>query len=783
MNETEIKLLFKKAREFRQYTQKDIAEHLNYSSQTISLWESGKVDPKLDLVCTFTNFLKISFIEFLQGNVIDCPSTYVFDNQDMMTKMNALFQQKNVNKKTLEHVMGVSRPTLSKILTGEIVLSFHQFNRLNEHFRFNMNRLFQTEESSVSLPFHTKTKVLKNRPDRNKTKIAVFTSVVAGAVFLTSTLISLPLILRKRNPTQGKDPATLSSRPNTQTTAMTSDYPTTSFPTSLVQKPEVTPYITIDYFERKLLGFTPGRKYLINGDFYGPTGNYVDIDPAWYEEYDPDYEPNAQPIRIRALARDSEYLDGDIKTIYINRYRFENYFNDNGLQGIFEDPLKDREIKENWDTVLKHPDSGMKDSDFIDYNDTMKMTLPYLSDDVFSTTLCPVDKDSYKKLDYTVDEKEGTVTINRVKEAYGNSIESIYIPSTIDGIDNIRIKAEAFKVNGSFNKHLTEIVFEQKPHYIGNEAFSGLNLDVLDFGAVDDLSYAMDCDWKVLPVDATYPKYYCEVFKGLHHVDKARLPSKIGPFGTTFFRNMFRYDKTLLPKNLSNSEYSGINALVLPRIKGSCSETVIQDSSDTDNSINGASFQGMKIHSIYVPKYIFFRPFYTNYNYPYFDCFLRFIKYEKGYRMAIYDEYDAFKDITLKGCAALQYILRDYDSELKLGGIDLSGAVSLRGVIPFNLIEKNSVTFKHFQCTRLPKKITLRNIEYIYGYAFKDAVNLEELVLYAPKGSDRLEIYCEALNSPSLKKVTLHGYKKENIKFKKENEEYLKNIQFVYLDR
>lgn len=779
MNETEIKLLFKKAREFRQYTQKNIADHLNYSSQTISLWESGKVDPKLDLVCAFTNFLKISYPDFLQGNIIDSPITYVFDNQDLMTKMNAFFQQKNVNKKTLEHVMGVSRPTLSKILTGEIVLSFHQFNRLNEHFRFNMGRLFKEGECVESIPTHKKNK----KASEHKPKTVMITSAVAGVVLLASTCISLPFVLKKRIPTQGKDPATLSSRHNTTTTVSTSTYPTTSDPTPIEQKPEVTPYITIDYFERKLLGFTPGRKYLVNGDFYGPTGNSIDIDPAWYEEYDPDYEPNAQPIRIQALPRDDGYSDGDIKTIYINRYRFENYFNDKGLQGIFEDPLSDKEIKENWETALKYPSNNLTDSDFIDYSDTMKMTLPYLSDDVFDTTLCPVDKDSYKKLDYTVDEATGSVTINKVKEAYGNSIESIYIPSSIDGIDNIRIAAEAFKVNGSFNKQLTKIVFEQKPHYIGNEAFSGLNLDVLDFGAVDDLSYSMDCEWKILPKDASYPKYYCEVFKGLHHVDKARLPAKAGPKGSTCFRQMFRYDETLIPKNLLNSEYSGINALVLPRIKGSDSETVIYESSVTDNYINGQMFQGMKIHSVYVPKYIFFSPFYRNFNNQYFDCHLRFIKYEQGYRMCKDEKYDAFNSISFNGCAALQYILRDYDPNLSLGGINLNGAVSLRGVIPFEQIDKNSVASNTYQCTRLPKKITLKNIDRVDGYAFKDSINLEEIDFYAPEDSDVLNINTEALDCPSLKKVTFHGYKKENIKFRIKNEEYLKNIQFVYLDQ
>lgn len=150
MTSAEIGSLFKKARIDKKMTQKEVADCLSYSAQNVSLWEVGKVLPKMDSVFDFCSVLKIDPELFLSGYIIPDGKELKFDNEKFLSILKSEATRRNISKKQLESWLCVSRPTLNRILKGEIVVNISQFLTLNEEFASSFVRpsLFQEEKSS-----------------------------------------------------------------------------------------------------------------------------------------------------------------------------------------------------------------------------------------------------------------------------------------------------------------------------------------------------------------------------------------------------------------------------------------------------------------------------------------------------------------------------------------------------------------------------------------------------------------------------------------------------------
>lgn len=185
MTKCEIGNLFKKARTEKKMTQKDVADCLSYSAQNVSLWEIGKVLPKMDSVFEFCHALKIEPESFLSGKIIPYSKELKFDNERFLSILREEMVKRNVSKKQLETWLCVSRPTLNRILKGEIIVNIAQFLTLNEEF------------PSSFLPLFSKEKVLGRKKKESRKSIYVTIALLSSVVIFSALLCFLLIYFNK----------------------------------------------------------------------------------------------------------------------------------------------------------------------------------------------------------------------------------------------------------------------------------------------------------------------------------------------------------------------------------------------------------------------------------------------------------------------------------------------------------------------------------------------------------------------------------------------------------
>lgn len=177
-----ISNLLKEAREHKSLTQKDVANLLCYSPQTISLWESDKVEPKLDSIFAFCYALKLNPFEFLKYNIVDVNYTLTFNYNWILKCLLNQIDYQDIGKRELEKVINVSRPTLRRILKGDVVLSFNQY--LNLCSRLKIDTSFPLEYKPL---YET---------DTPKNKKYINISIISASIIAIIASISLTVGLR-----------------------------------------------------------------------------------------------------------------------------------------------------------------------------------------------------------------------------------------------------------------------------------------------------------------------------------------------------------------------------------------------------------------------------------------------------------------------------------------------------------------------------------------------------------------------------------------------------------
>ncbi len=180
--------LLKEAREHKNLTQKDVANLLCYSPQTISLWESDKVEPKLDSIFAFCYALKLNPFEFLKCNIEDINYTLTFNYDWILKYLLNQIDYQDINKKGLEKILNVSRPTLRRILKGEVVLSFTQYVNLCSSLKID-----------TSSPLEYKP-LYESDTSTNKKYLNI--SIISASIVAVIASISLAVGLSNKNPTE-----------------------------------------------------------------------------------------------------------------------------------------------------------------------------------------------------------------------------------------------------------------------------------------------------------------------------------------------------------------------------------------------------------------------------------------------------------------------------------------------------------------------------------------------------------------------------------------------------
>lgn len=747
MNVSETATWFRKARELRKYTQKDAANLLNYSPQTISLWEIGRVDPKMDSVVAFTNAMKLDFISFLTGELKDSEDIFLFDNNKLIHFLLPIIEEKKISKDEIQDIINVSRPTLRKITSGESLLSFTQYLKLCEALSIEPGKPFEGEKKKPEKAAEKKKINLKS----------IQYLAVTASIAMIAISISLPLSLAmtKEKPSQIPPETSDTTRPS-ENKPSTDDFPS-QLPNDdhLVTKLN----ISIDTYNRRLDGFVQGEEYLVNHVPIIAQSDSVEIDKDWYGTY----------VDIERTKTKQK------NCIFIDYTKFQNFFEEDLCNGYIPFESLDEDFDErikDYNAMAEQEDNKkslvLNEEDVSTLKDSLRFEIPYMKDEYFHKSLIRDEQvlhNSYQYLDYEIKKDvaadEDYVLIHGLK-ADSNQIKEIYIPEYIDGIKDIRLDDYAF--DSEKNENLSAIAFEAKPTFVGDYAFKGLSLDILDFGCLDDDSYQTRYNLKLKQVSSNEGIgyiYYSNAFCGIKHIDKARLPLEFEPdkMPSCSYNSLFG-EKPLC--DLSDMEYRGISSFILPVPK--CGPY----------TYNGIKVLNSKIYSLYIPKGVCFKP---DYNYTSKDLYLRLIKYESGYdyttTISSVDneplDYLGNEYYSLSRCYALEYYLRDFCHDFYVPANFFRSSFSLRGVLPFERITKCNRNC--FAYARLPKYINLKRINVIQEGAFQKPFGLEEVHIYKADTVTKVNPLkiekCAFVNSSQsccqIKKIVFHGFIEEEM--------------------
>ncbi len=695
--------LLKNVREKNGMTQKELADNLPYSSQTISLWEMGTSLMKLDTLYEVCNVLKVDPVKFLLGEIQIKESKSNFDNSYFLSFVKTKIEERKIAKKELEDRLNVSSPTLRKLLSGQVIFDLNQTSLISNALSFSL------EEALVD-----KTELKSKRI--SKWKLIIISSCL---VFFLSLLgIGVYFCIKSNQ----KD----------------------------VDKIEPIPSLKINYADKTIDGFDIHSTYYFNDSERYLTSSRIDIEENWIDNY----------LTIKKKGRNSSFLSSDPITLYIKSANFENRFPLN-VSSYLEpndiDPLLDErlnELESIWPSDDEEkPDSLLKWKSQI--RDGLSCPIPYLDSSYFNNYLSSyVDRFNEIKYTYQIKSENNEEIHKDYIEITGlNDADSsfVFIPSKIEGIDDIRISSYAF--DGDKYKNLKEITFEHKPHYVGEFAFNNLDLSVLDFGISNPVDYEMVMPFNGETSYKNETRRYSNAFAGIKKIEKARFPVYGKREDTTgVFWNSF-FGKTLPSEN---NDYLGISIMFISK-----------PISTPKFGFSSTYFKNLKIRSLYIPKEV--APYSSIWDD--LDFYLRLIKYEEGYQRDA-DNYEDYNYANFKffGFLSLEYILYDGakpNNDYYMSARMLRGAISFKGSLHYENMA--IIGSSCFEASRLPSKVSLKKVKRIYPNAFSHNVGLKQIDIYKSsevREDNKLIIGEGAFkkcvtSSNGLEKIVFHGFNKD----------------------
>lgn len=724
MNENEISSLLKKAREDRHLTQKEAAEKVSYSPQTISLWESNKVSIKLDFLFGYLDALGIDPVSFLDGEIVETDKPYQFDNDILLAFVKKRAKERRAGDSSLMECLGISKPTLNKIFSGENVLSISQFYALSRFLSFPVREPFVMKKE--------KEPVAQLKKQRSYRPIWI-ASACLSLLLVVSAGVTIGVNMTKRADQNVAD--NVSSFEEISEKVSSDQF----YPNGLKEE---TPEIYVDYATRKLCGFDVGSDYRIAGNRIVPSKEEINIIPSWYDV----------PLEIRKLKRDEAYEDSDAQRIFIKSANFVNYF-PGDKDGILLANDEDVSLDDRIDYYV----NSIAESDRENYKVTSEelsllkanlyVDIPYISDTYFNRSF-PMAENAVDVNYEMKTDVDGTtyVWITGVKDA---SQKTVVIEKSYQGISDIRVASKAF--SKECNPNLSSVIFKNKPHYLGAEVFSGLYLTYLDFGFEDDRTYDIDMD--LFSVDITeygilHTVKRSSVFEGFKGADYARLPLPNVPnVASMYFYSWFGLSGP-------DKDFKGFQSVMFPQDTSSMKKKYYFISNILNN---------MKVRSLHIPKSIRFMPDYDR------DLYLRSIRFEHGYsdKNENYDKELHNTNGKYLDCMALEYYLKDdVDEDTTYTKSCFKGCLSLRGVINYDV---TSIGEESFRSCRLPEKIAFGKLSLVKTDAFSGNYGLKEIHIYNNEEVPSLTIMTNAFvyddaysDEHQISKIVFHGYGSED---------------------
>lgn len=481
---------------------------------------------------------------------------------------------------------------------------------------------------------------------------------------------------------------------------------------------EDKPEIEIDYTNRTLTNFLFGETYTINDEIFTNIES-VEIKNSWY---------NIKLSIIHCKRDDEEYIDSLAQNLYVT---IDNYTNTKPLlddnNNLINSTYSIKSIKEKYNFYLNSilnknetlTENKKLTDEKIDYLlNSLNKTIPYYDEINFTKSFqtSNIANQSYSYSGPSVDQSgKQYISITGVSN---KSIEKVYIPKEINGIRDIRVESNAFTLDK--NPNLKEIVFQEKPHVLGNNCFTDLDLDILDFGVEDNYSYYMY-------VQSDENGYY-SALADVKHIEKLRLPLTIAS-NSSLIQSQSQINtiniSALFTRDTKLVEKSKITSLFIAKpVKD-------ENALDIVNSLV-LDLHGLDCNcynALYVPT-----GFNKIKNYIEGNLSIRMVRFQKSLSSSSY--LNAYGYFTC--CYALEYLL--YDDMDNSSIINLSyetkddnygfiyGCFNFKGYIEYERLQVlHSYAFSY---ARMTKEITLRNLMQIDSYSFYCPLEVEVINIY-----------------------------------------------------
>lgn len=169
-------------------SQNQVAEKLGYSTQLISLWESGKGYPNLSIWGDYASLLQVDLEGFLLDNVQrlnDKCDVNRFDSDKFANKIKRLRQDNNLTQIGLAKKLSINNKNISAWENGTSLPKINQFIKLCEIFNCSFDDLYFASD-------------VITKPNKKKKK-ALIPIIVASSILVVAALVISTVVIIKNN--------------------------------------------------------------------------------------------------------------------------------------------------------------------------------------------------------------------------------------------------------------------------------------------------------------------------------------------------------------------------------------------------------------------------------------------------------------------------------------------------------------------------------------------------------------------------------------------------------
>ena len=143
-------------------SQNKLSSLLGYSNQLISLWESDKSFPSLDIWSRYASILELDLEGFLTGKIKkdnDYCNQKSFNKDEFAKNLRLLRTNNGISQRDLAKKISVNNKTISKWESGSSLPNYQQFLKLCELFKLTFDELYFSIKKDAVVIVKTKKKI------------------------------------------------------------------------------------------------------------------------------------------------------------------------------------------------------------------------------------------------------------------------------------------------------------------------------------------------------------------------------------------------------------------------------------------------------------------------------------------------------------------------------------------------------------------------------------------------------------------------------------------------